>query len=153
MELNAIEVVERIKSILSAKELEELGIAQSTISNWKNRNTLPKSEDLYKIAQAIGVSMEYFFPFWSVGTGRYTKWSHMLAAAAVRLTARAGSPLTFQACMSLMSHSFTSRVSLLKYSSMTLSAAVRISWKTSPALASKRQHSDRIASVSLFIIN
>ena len=59
MELNAIEVVERIKSILSAKELEELGIAQSTISNWKYRNTIPKSEDLYKIAQAIGVSMEY----------------------------------------------------------------------------------------------
>jgi len=59
MELIAIEVIERIKSHLSAKELESIGIAQSTVSNWKTRNTIPKSEDLYKISQAIGVSMEY----------------------------------------------------------------------------------------------
>lgn len=59
MELNALEVIERIKQHLSSKELEELGFSTGLVSNWKKRNTIPKSEDLYKISQAIGVSMEY----------------------------------------------------------------------------------------------
>ena len=59
MELNAIEVIERIKSLLSQKELNDLGFSANTVTNWKYRNTIPKSEDLYKIAQKIGVSMEY----------------------------------------------------------------------------------------------
>ena len=59
MELNAIEVIERIKSLLSQKELNDLGFSANTVTNWKYRNTIPKSEALYKIAQKIGVSMEY----------------------------------------------------------------------------------------------
>lgn len=59
MELNAIEVIERIKSHLSPKELEDLGFSISTVSSWKQHNTIPKTEALYKISQAIGVSMEY----------------------------------------------------------------------------------------------
>ena len=59
MELNAIEVIERIKSFLSPKELEDLGFSISTVSSWKQHNTIPKTEALYKIAQKIGVSMEY----------------------------------------------------------------------------------------------
>ena len=59
MELIASEIIERIKTHLSPKELEDLGFSISTVSSWKQHNTIPKTEALYKIAQAIGVSMEY----------------------------------------------------------------------------------------------
>ena len=59
MELIASEIIERIKSHLSPKELDDLGFSTQIVSSWKLRDRIPKSEDLYKIAQAIGVSMEY----------------------------------------------------------------------------------------------
>ncbi len=59
MEINALEVIERIKSILSSKELEEMGYSTGLVSTWKKRNTIPKSEDLYKISQKIGCTMEW----------------------------------------------------------------------------------------------
>lgn len=52
-------IVDRIKAITSTKELEKIGISQQVISNWKSRNTFPKSDDLYKISQFLNVSMEY----------------------------------------------------------------------------------------------
>lgn len=59
MEFKADDIIERIKSITSIKELEKIGISQATVSNWKTRNTIPKSDDLYKISQFCGCSMEY----------------------------------------------------------------------------------------------
>ena len=59
MEFSVLDIIERIKNQLSVKELESLGYTPQIISNWKSRNTIPRSDDLYKIAQAIGVSMEY----------------------------------------------------------------------------------------------
>lgn len=54
------DLIERIKSIKSLpKVIEETGIAQSTISAWKSRNTFPKVDDLYKISCCLNVSMEY----------------------------------------------------------------------------------------------
>lgn len=55
----ASEIIQRIKEKTSLQEIEKLGIAASTISNWKNRNSVPRSDDLFKIAQYIGVSMEW----------------------------------------------------------------------------------------------
>lgn len=52
-------IVDRIKAITSIKELEKIGISQQVISNWKSRNTFPKSDDLYKIADFLNVSMEF----------------------------------------------------------------------------------------------
>lgn len=59
MDFSASALIERIKEKTTIQELEKLGIAGSTISNWKNRNSYPRSDDLFKIAQHIGVSMEY----------------------------------------------------------------------------------------------
>ncbi len=59
MDLNAIEIIDRIKMHLSSKDLDALGYSPQVITNWKARNTIPRSDDLYKIAKYIGVSMEY----------------------------------------------------------------------------------------------
>lgn len=57
--INATEVIERIKANLTTQQLKDLGYSQNTVINWKYRNVIPRTEDLYKISQAIGVSMEY----------------------------------------------------------------------------------------------
>lgn len=59
MEITANSLIERIKEKTNAKELETIGINQKTLSAWKTRNIFPKSDDLFKIAQYIGVSMEW----------------------------------------------------------------------------------------------
>lgn len=59
MELSASDMIDRIKSLVTAKELELIGINQKTLSSWKVRNIFPKSDDLYRIAKHLGVSMEY----------------------------------------------------------------------------------------------
>lgn len=59
MHLSAKELIERIKEKISTKELEAIGINQKTLSAWKVRDSFPRSDDLFKIAQHIGVSMEY----------------------------------------------------------------------------------------------
>lgn len=53
-------MIKRIEFFVPIKTLvEKLGFAQSTIATWKSRNSAPKSDDLYRIAKYLGVSMEY----------------------------------------------------------------------------------------------
>lgn len=60
MDFSASSILERIESLVSLKELRtDLGFAQSTIATWKHRNALPRSDDLYKIAKHLNVSMEW----------------------------------------------------------------------------------------------
>lgn len=59
MDFISNEIIERIKNHCSLPELEKIGIPQSTFSKWKTRNTIPRSDDLYKIATYLNVSMEY----------------------------------------------------------------------------------------------
>lgn len=59
MEINIIDIIDRIKFYTQLKELENIGITQTQISVWKVRGTIPRSDDLYKISKFIGVSMEY----------------------------------------------------------------------------------------------
>lgn len=56
---SAAEMIERIKEKCALKELESLGFSSSTISTWKTKNTPPRSDDLLRISQFLGVSMEY----------------------------------------------------------------------------------------------
>ena len=58
------DVVERIDSLLAQRNetrnnLRELGILQQTISQWSTKNRMPRADDLHKIANYLGVSMEY----------------------------------------------------------------------------------------------
>ena len=59
MEINIIEIIERIKFYTNLKDLEQIGISQNHISVWKVRGTIPRADDLYKISKFLGVSMEY----------------------------------------------------------------------------------------------
>lgn len=59
LELSVEKLIERIKEKCALKELEPLGFRSGTISNWKANNTFPRANDLFKIAQHIGVSMEW----------------------------------------------------------------------------------------------
>jgi transcriptional regulator with XRE-family HTH domain len=59
MEFNISQMIERIKEHCALKELEPLGFSSATISTWKKNNRPPRSDDLFKIAQYIGVSMEW----------------------------------------------------------------------------------------------
>lgn len=54
------DLIERMKSIKSIKDIvEETGISQPIISQWKARNSFPKCDDLYKIACCLNVTMEW----------------------------------------------------------------------------------------------
>lgn len=54
------DLIDRMKSIKPIKEIvEETGISQPIISQWKARNSFPKCDDLYKIACCLNVSMEW----------------------------------------------------------------------------------------------
>jgi transcriptional regulator with XRE-family HTH domain len=57
--LNVSDMIDRIKENCSLKSLEPLGFLSGTISNWKTKNTFPRSNDLFRISQHIGVSMEW----------------------------------------------------------------------------------------------
>lgn len=59
MNFLATEIIDRIKTKTSLKNLESIGISSAVISAWKTRNSIPRSDDLYKIATYIGVSMEW----------------------------------------------------------------------------------------------
>lgn len=59
MDFSSDLIIQRIKSICELKELEKLGISPQSISNWKTRNTIPKADDLYKIAKYLNVTMEW----------------------------------------------------------------------------------------------
>ena len=59
MNFSATELIERIKEFTPLKNLDVIGFSQNTINNWKFRNAIPKADDLYKIAQYCGCTMEY----------------------------------------------------------------------------------------------
>lgn len=53
-------IVERMKKFKELKEYSEvLDIPIQTISNWKTRDSAPKSEQIYKIARFLGVSVDW----------------------------------------------------------------------------------------------
>lgn len=58
------DVVDRIDALLAQRNenrnnLRILGILQQTISQWSTKNRMPRADDLLKIADYLGVSMEY----------------------------------------------------------------------------------------------
>ena len=59
MEFSANLMIERIKSLISLKDLEQFDINTKKISAWKTRNSYPSSDDLYKIAKYLNVTMEW----------------------------------------------------------------------------------------------
>lgn len=59
MDFNIPEMIDRIKEHCALKELEPLGFSSATISTWKKNNRPPRADDLFRIAQYIGVSMEW----------------------------------------------------------------------------------------------
>ena len=59
MDFTSVDMIERIKSKTTLKELEPLGFPSSTVSSWKTKNSFPKADDLYKIAKYLNVSMEW----------------------------------------------------------------------------------------------
>lgn len=59
MDFQITDIIERIKKYTRLKDLEQIGMLPTLFSNWKIRNTIPRSDDLYKISKFIGVSMEY----------------------------------------------------------------------------------------------
>jgi Bacteriophage CI repressor helix-turn-helix domain. len=60
MEINGRDIVNRIVSIGEIKEyVQVLHIPAQTISNWKTRNSFPKVDDLYRIAEYKHVSLDW----------------------------------------------------------------------------------------------
>ena len=58
------DVVERVDTLLAQRNenrnnLRKIGIAQQTISQWSTKDRVPRADDLLKIANYLGVSMEY----------------------------------------------------------------------------------------------
>ena len=48
------------KNITAYRLSKEIGISQSTLSNWKRRNCLPRVDVLKKLADYFGVTVDYF---------------------------------------------------------------------------------------------
>lgn len=57
--LSVSALIDRIKEKCSVKELENIGVNQKTFSGWKMNERFPKSDDLFKISQYVGCTMEY----------------------------------------------------------------------------------------------
>lgn len=58
------DVVDRIDALLAQRNenrnnLRDIGIMQQTISGWSRYDRMPRADDLHKIANYLGVSMEY----------------------------------------------------------------------------------------------
>lgn len=58
------DVVDRIDALLAQRNenrnhLRNVGIMQQTISGWSRHDRMPRADDLLKIADYLGVSMEY----------------------------------------------------------------------------------------------
>lgn len=58
------DVVDRIDTLLAQRNetrnnLRSIGILQQTISGWSVHDRMPRADDLHKIADYLGVSMEY----------------------------------------------------------------------------------------------
>ena len=65
MELKNKEISERIKQIMKKQKINQTELAEKTkiklrtLVSYISENKLPKTEALYKISQALGVSIEY----------------------------------------------------------------------------------------------
>ena len=61
MVISGMKFIERIEAMgVQRKSISrDLGIPEQTISNWKTRDKAPKSEELFKIAKYLNVSMEW----------------------------------------------------------------------------------------------
>lgn len=60
MGISGREIVERMTAIKPLKcYVQDLGIPNQTISNWKNRNAPPRANELLKIAMYLDVSIEW----------------------------------------------------------------------------------------------
>ena len=58
------DVVYRIDELLAKRgenrnNLRKVDVVQQTISSWSTKNIYPRCDDLFRIAQYLGVSMEY----------------------------------------------------------------------------------------------
>lgn len=64
---NLMEFKQRLKKIISEsgqkqKDLAEyVGVKQSTVSDWINKGTSPKIENIYKIVEFFNITFEYLF--------------------------------------------------------------------------------------------
>ena len=61
------------KGITPYRVHKETGVAQSTLSDWKNGKGAPKTESLKKIADYLGVTVDYFFTSTKENTPTLTK--------------------------------------------------------------------------------
>lgn len=60
MKVSGKEIVKRMSERKEIKEyVADLGIPTQTISNWKTRDAAPKAQELYDIANYLGVSTDW----------------------------------------------------------------------------------------------
>lgn len=59
MDFSAESIINRIKSLCDIKSLEKIDITPQIVSNWKSRNSIPRADDLFRIAKYLNVSMEW----------------------------------------------------------------------------------------------
>ena len=59
MDFSAESIINRIKSLCDIKSLEKINITPQIVSNWKSRNSIPRADDLFRIAKYLNVSMEW----------------------------------------------------------------------------------------------
>ena len=59
MEFSAESIINRIKTLCEIKDLEVIEISPQIVSKWKLRNSIPRADDLFKIAKYLNVSMEW----------------------------------------------------------------------------------------------
>ena len=63
--MNGIEFVERINTLLKQKKIskaefyKDLNLSNNATTSWGKKNQIPNAETVYKIANYLGVSMEY----------------------------------------------------------------------------------------------
>ena len=68
------------KGLKDAEIAKKAGVTRSTFSDWKNGRSTPKHEKLIKIADVLGVSIEY------LTTGKEPEYSIEMAAIDVELS-------------------------------------------------------------------
>ena len=58
------DIVERIDVLLAQRNenrnnLQKIGISHQTVSQWSTKDRIPRADDLHKIANYLGVTMEF----------------------------------------------------------------------------------------------
>ena len=56
-------------------------MARETFSKWSARGTFPRSDDLYAMSRALGVSMDYLFTGEEANMGNYAEYLPFLEKA------------------------------------------------------------------------